>query len=203
MGQGKKQTMKTKIISIIICILLIAISVSAIKPKESKSYQTPPNSTQICPRGDWTEIQKLLSLDGASNDQFGWSVSLDGDIALIGAPYNSITGMIYRGDAYVFTKSGTNLVFSISGGLGVKLKITNNGTSNANDVPWQIHVQGGIIERINKTVNGTVDVPLGESMTIVETGLFFGLGSVTITAKVAEEEKTATGTQFIIFSMVK
>jgi hypothetical protein len=29
--------------------------------------------------------------------------------------------------------------------------------------------------------------------------MFFGLGPITITAKVADEEKTAEGTQFIIF----
>jgi len=32
--------------------------------------------------------------------------------------------------------------------------------------------------------------------------MLFGLGRITITAKVADEEQTATGTQIIIFSMV-
>jgi len=52
------------------------------------------------------------------------------------------------------------------------------------------------------TINDTVDIPAGQSRT-VGTGMFFGLGPITISAKVADEEKTATGTQFIIFSMVK
>jgi hypothetical protein len=55
---------------------------------------------------------------------------------------------------------------------------------------------------INKTVNGTIDIPAGKSVT-VKTGMLFGFGAITITAKVADEEQTATGTQIIIISMVK
>ncbi len=38
------------------------------------------------------------------------------------------------------TKSG--LTFSVTGGRGVNLKITNNGKEDAYGVPWQIHVEG-------------------------------------------------------------
>jgi agmatine/peptidylarginine deiminase len=92
--------------------------------------------------------------------------------------------------------------FSITGGLGVHLKFTNNGTSDVPDVPWQIHIAGGILGKINKTVNGTVDIPAGKSVT-VKTGMLLGFGAISITAKVADEEQTATGIQIIIFSMVK
>ena len=34
----------------------------------------------------WTEEQKLLASDGESGDQFGFSVSIEGDHAIIGAP---------------------------------------------------------------------------------------------------------------------
>ncbi len=98
--------------------------------------------------------------------------------------------------------SGITLEISIQGGIGVKAVITNNGTSDANDVPWQIHVQGGILKGINKAVDGTIDIPEGDSIT-VKTGLFFGFGAISITVKIADEEQTATGTQIIIFSMVK
>jgi hypothetical protein len=67
---------------------------------------------------------------------------------------------------------------------------------------WQINVDGGILGKIYKTINGTVDIPPGETKT-VGTGKFFRLGPITITAKVADEEKTAEGTQLIIFSMVQ
>jgi hypothetical protein len=90
----------------------------------------------------------------------------------------------------------------ITGGLQVKAIITNNGTIDASNVPWQIHVAGGIFGRINKTTNGTIDVAVGESKT-VGTGVLFGLGSIQITARVDELTKTAQGTQFFIFTMVR
>jgi hypothetical protein len=98
--------------------------------------------------------------------------------------------------------SGMALNIDIKGGLGVKAIITNNGLSDLTNVTWQIHVEGGILGRINVTVNGTMGVPAGGSFTI-STGLIFGFGLMTITVTVAGEEQTATGTQIIIFSMVK
>jgi len=147
----------------------------------------------------WTQQQKLIASDGAANDQFGCWVSLDGDAALIGAPFDDDNG-VDSGSAYVFTKGGIGI--DITGGLGINAVITNHGITNVTDVTWQIHVEGGILGRINKTVNDTIDIPAGESK-IVGTGMFFGLGPIAITVKVADYERTAEGTQFIIFSIVK
>ncbi len=98
--------------------------------------------------------------------------------------------------------SGFNLEIDIQSGIGVKAIITNNGATDANDIPWQIHVEGGMLGMINKTVNGTVDILAGDTVT-VKTGMLLGFGAISITAKVADEEQTASGTQLIIFSMVK
>jgi len=46
----------------------------------------------------WTQEQKLTALDGAAWEWFGWSVSLDGNTALIGTGAES---------AYIFTRTGT------------------------------------------------------------------------------------------------
>jgi subtilisin family serine protease len=89
----------------------------------------------------------------------------------------------------------------IKGGLGVSLVITNNGTANLTNITWQLQVKGGILGLINKTVNGTVDIKAGESKTM-STGMLFGLGGISISARVSVIEKTAKGTQIIIFSMV-
>jgi len=152
----------------------------------------------------WTQQQKLTASDGAAGDQFGVAVTLDGDTALIGAWFDDVSGTTNCGSVYVFTKESEppSLTFSITGGLGVNLKITNTGTINISGVPWLIHVEGGILGMINKTVNGTIDIPAGETVT-VKTGMLLGFGAISITAKVADEEQTATGTQIIIFSMVK
>jgi hypothetical protein len=149
----------------------------------------------------WTQQAKLVASDGAAGDWFGIAVALSGNTAFIGACCDDDNG-VDSGSAYVFTK--TDLTFSIAGGLGVKATITNEGTTDANDVPWQIHVEGGMLGMINKTVNGTVDIPAGLGVKVsVGTGMLFGFGAISIIAKVADEEQTATGTQFIIFSMVK
>lgn len=237
----------------------------------------------------WTQEAKLLALDGAPGAMFGKAVSIQAETALISVRYDS-----QRGCAYVFRKSpnqppnadfswlpetpATNesinfdassssdpdgsitlyewdwnndgvyeeahptplathtwentgnysvtvqvtdnagatgsltktvpvnesisLTFDITSGLGVKVAITNKGTADVNNVYWQIQVQGGILKLINKTVNGTIDIPAGDAVTVT-TGMLFGFGPISITAKVADEEQTATGTQIIIFSMVK
>jgi hypothetical protein len=151
----------------------------------------------------WTQQQKLTASDGAASDYFSsYALSLEGDTAFIGAWYDDNVNGVDAGSAYVFTKSGVDLSFSIAGGLGVKVDITNNGTSDANDIPWQIHVEGGILGMVNKTVNGTIDIPAGDTVT-VKTGMLFGFGAISIVAKVADEEQTATGTQLLIFSIVK
>lgn len=151
----------------------------------------------------WIQQIKLLASDGAADDWFGNSVSLDGDTALIGARYDDDT--IYdSGSVYVFTKEGgmPGVTFNITSGLGVNLQIVNNGGLKTTDINWQINVTGGILGKISKISQGTIEVPAGESRT-VGTGLFFGFGPIMITAKVANEEKAATGIQFIIFSLVK
>ncbi|MBI5481686.1 MAG: FG-GAP repeat protein [Deltaproteobacteria bacterium] len=51
----------------------------------------------------WIQQAKLLPSDSAAGDRFGWSVSVSGDTAVVGAyAKNTVTGA-----AYVFVKSGT------------------------------------------------------------------------------------------------
>jgi hypothetical protein len=54
----------------------------------------------------WTQTAKLTASDGAAGDNFGWSVSLSGDRALIGAPFDDDNGS-NSGSAYVFELSGS------------------------------------------------------------------------------------------------
>lgn len=96
----------------------------------------------------------------------------------------------------------SDLSFEITGGFGVNVIINNTGETDAEDVAWEIHVEGGILGLINKTANDTIDIPAGESET-VSTGLFLGLGGIDITATVDDGEKTATGMQIIILTLVK
>jgi len=53
-------------------------------------------------RGAWTQQAKLTPSDSTPNDEFGWSVALQGGIAIVGAPnINTETGA-----AYVFVQTG-------------------------------------------------------------------------------------------------
>jgi hypothetical protein len=56
----------------------------------------------------WVEEQKLLASDGAADDRFGGSVSVSGDVALIGASFNATGGS--TGLAYVFRWNGSSWV---------------------------------------------------------------------------------------------
>src|SRR5947207_10542106 len=53
---------------------------------------------------DWPE-QKVSSDDGATDDQFGWSVVFAGTTAFVSAPNTTVGGNMGQGAVYVFTKS--------------------------------------------------------------------------------------------------
>ncbi len=53
----------------------------------------------------WSQQKKLTASDGAMNNQFGWSVAIDGDTAVVGAIFGDGTNP-NQGSAYVFTRSG-------------------------------------------------------------------------------------------------
>jgi hypothetical protein len=54
----------------------------------------------------WTQQQQLIASDGAEGDNFGVSVALSGDTALVGAAYDDVGANADQGSAYVFTRSG-------------------------------------------------------------------------------------------------
>ncbi len=55
----------------------------------------------------WSEQAKLLASDGNTNDYFGYSVSISGDYAIVGAVYDDDNGT-NSGSAYIFKRSGTS-----------------------------------------------------------------------------------------------
>ena len=57
--------------------------------------------------GVWGSEQKILASDKQASDQFGISVSMDGDYAIVGARYED-TGGLQAGAVYIFKKSGTS-----------------------------------------------------------------------------------------------
>jgi len=57
----------------------------------------------------WFQQQKLIASDAAEYNNFGHSVSINGDVAIVGAPLNSETGT-NSGAAYIFVRSGNTWI---------------------------------------------------------------------------------------------
>ena len=55
----------------------------------------------------WVRQATLTAPTGANGDQFGASVAVDGNIAVVGAPVRDFQYASNAGAAYVFTRSGT------------------------------------------------------------------------------------------------
>jgi|GEM_PF-2973553 len=56
----------------------------------------------------WPQQAKLTASDGSSSDDFGSSVAISGDTALIGAVFDTHAGGTQAGSAYVFVRDGEN-----------------------------------------------------------------------------------------------
>ncbi len=55
----------------------------------------------------WTRQQKLIASDASPGDEFGSSVAVFGNTAIIGAPQADVTGVIAAGVVYIFTRDPT------------------------------------------------------------------------------------------------
>ena len=73
--------------------------------------------------GTWSQMQVLVAEDAARNDKFGWSVSISGNYAIVGA-YQGICDNILSGSAYIF-KHTDNTWSQIQ-----KIKASNGETSD-------------------------------------------------------------------------
>ena len=66
-------------------------------------------SAYVFKRADtsWAQEAKLLPSDGAASDNFGVSVSISGDYAVVGAESDDVNGF-HSGSAYVFKRTGSS-----------------------------------------------------------------------------------------------
>jgi len=78
---------------------------------------------------EWRLKQKLTATEGETNDQFGWSVALDGDTAVIGARFDDDKG-VNSGSADIYTRSA---------GTWIKQQhITASNGKSGNQYSWAI-----------------------------------------------------------------
>ena len=152
----------------------------------------------------------LVKTDGSGNEV--WNITIftpftagqqtsDGGYVIAGS-----SNGYYNGDVWVIKfaqePSTPILSFTVTGGLGIHLKITNNGSANATGVVWQVHVEGGILHRMNHTVNGIVDIAVGETK-IVGMRMVFGLGEINVISRVGDTTKASEGKQMLFLCILK
>ena len=100
--------------------------------------------------GVWSQAAKLTASDGAADDEFGYSVAVDGDTIVVGAHQNDAdTNDNDEGAAYVFTKPAlgwgdwSNL--DTNGKAGLTTKLTAFGAAAGDEFGISVAVEGDTI----------------------------------------------------------
>ena len=84
---------------------------------------------------DWVGEQKLTASDTASGDLFGFSVSVSGEMVVVGSYYDDCAAGDDCGSAYVFRLRGTSWV--------EERKLTASDAARADVFGWSVSVSGG------------------------------------------------------------
>jgi len=79
------------------------------------------------------EIGKILASDGSADDYFGYSVSVSGDYAVVGTPYDDDNGL-NSGSAYIFKRS--------CGGWIQQAKLTASNGSSGDYFGYSVSIDG-------------------------------------------------------------
>ncbi len=111
----------------------------------------------------WTQQQELTASDGAANDKFGYSVSVNGDTAVIGAYGKTVNSNAGQGAAYVFVRTG--------GIWGQQQKLTASDGAAGDTFGGSVSVSGdtAVIGAYNKTFNSS-HVEQGTAYVFVRSG---------------------------------
>jgi hypothetical protein len=89
--------------------------------------------------GTWSQVNKVLASDREGSDEFGHSVAISGDYAIVGAPYedHSVTGTNYqsnKGSAYIYKKGATIWTD--------EQKIVGTSASTNDNFGWSVGISG-------------------------------------------------------------
>ncbi|HOP46388.1 MAG TPA: IPTL-CTERM sorting domain-containing protein [Desulfobacteraceae bacterium] len=129
----------------------------------------------------WTEQTKLTASDAEQYDNFGYSVSISGGYAVIGAPYNDDDGD-YSGSAYIYPVLGGDLpTVSLSASPDIILAGDSSTLSWSSTNADSVSIDQGIG---NVDVNGSITVSPVETTTYTITATGNGgtaTQSVTVT----------------------
>lgn len=124
------------------------------------NFMTTSGSAYIFERngsGVWNEVQKIVASDRTAYDNFGKSVSISGDYAIVGAHFedhdaNGANSILSAGSAYIFERNG-------SGIWGEVQKIVASDRNNSDYFGESVSISGNyaIVGAVNNAqdANGT------------------------------------------------
>tara|TARA_Y100000004_G_scaffold153265_1_gene176857 strand:+ start:7623 stop:9008 length:1386 start_codon:yes stop_codon:yes gene_type:complete len=92
----------------------------------------------------WYVQQQLTASDPGQNDQFGFSVAIDGDNIIVGSPYEDPGNVNSAGSAYIFVRSGTS--WSQQAKLSASDKESNALFGHRVDIDGNYVVVGAYVE---------------------------------------------------------
>jgi hypothetical protein len=84
-----------------------------------------------------TQSAKLIAIDGATEDQFGWSVAISGKLVVAGTYYDSIGSKSAQGSAYVFNCSSFPCTQST--------KLTASDGDQGDYFGWLVAISGSLV----------------------------------------------------------
>lgn len=85
----------------------------------------------------WIEEQKLTASNAAYNDQFGYSVSVNGDVIVVGAYLDSCPAGVRCGSAYVYRFNGSTWI--------EEQELTTSDAPDRDGFGWSVSVSGDIV----------------------------------------------------------
>jgi hypothetical protein len=150
----------------------------------------------------WTEEARINASDGGYFDQFGWSIAIDGNTVIAGAPGETSP---YTGAAYLFWKpipQTPKLSIILKGGLGLTIRVDNTGSANATNVNVTCTVSGGLILFGKNTQQTISNIGVNQTNTFKTTIIGLGKTSMKVSAvcnEGASAEQTINATVFLIF----
>ena len=114
-----------------------------------------------------TQTAKLTASDRAENDEFGYSVALDGDTIVVGAPgnQNTVGGTdVSTGAAYVFTKPGTGWATDTQ-----TAKLTASDRADDDEFGYSVAVGGDTVV-VGAYADHAPDTDSGSAYVFIEPG---------------------------------
>jgi uncharacterized repeat protein (TIGR01451 family) len=120
----------------------------------------------------WSQQQKLIASDGATDDSFGFSAALSGDTALVGAPSATVNGHALAGAAYTFEAYRTDADLAATAAIStaqanpgdtvyLSAVVTNLSNNNANYVVAQVSLPAGLTYVAGAPTQGSFDPSTG------------------------------------------